>query len=657
MADRNPQSRFARYAWAVLLACIPVIVWGAFVRASNSGDGCGSHWPLCDGQVVPTPKNVKLVIEFTHRMMSGIFGFLVLGLVIGAFRAFARGHAVRKAAVASLAFTIIEALIGMLLVRYGWVGRDASAARAIVMGLHLANTFFLLGSLALTAVWASGVKSPRLKGQGAVAWGIAFALVGLTLLAVSGAVAALGDTLYPAKSIVHGIEQDLSPTAHFLIRLRVLHPLLAAAMGLYMILIAGLVSYLRPSEEVKRYARGIGALFLLQVFAGFFNFLMLAPIWMQLAHLFLADVVWIYTILLAGAALADGVPQAELSTGPAVTQRATWKDYVALTKPRVISLLLFTTLAAMFIAQPGWPGLWLLIAVGIGGYMAAGAANTFNMVIERDLDVKMARTASRPTVTERISSRDALVFGFTLAALSFALLWGAANMLAAVLAFAGLVFYVIVYTLYLKRRTWQNIVIGGAAGAFPPLVGWAAVHNDLSALAWTLFAIIFVWTPVHFWALALLIKEDYAAAGVPMLPVVRGDRYTAAQIGLYTVVTVLVSALPLLLAGVGWVYLAGALLLNLFLARLAYRLYIQPDRPRASSLFHFSMLYLALLFLALALDRSMHLRNPLWGQPRAVIHAESARSASNSASDSKLPESIMNRLTYAESSGYAYIVP
>jgi protoheme IX farnesyltransferase len=382
-------------------------------------------------------------------------------------------------------------------------------------------------------------------------------------------------------------------------------------MGLYLILIAGLVSHLRPSATVKLYAQRIGVLFLVQVFAGFFNFLLLAPIWIQLIHLLLADVVWIYVVLLAAAALAEGVPQAELAKDVVpITGKASWKDYLALTKPRVISLLLFTTLAAMFIAAPGWPGFWLLAAVAVGGYMAAGAANTFNMVIERDLDGKMTRTSSRPTVTQKISSRNALMFGFLLTAGSFGLLWLAANLLAAVLAFAGLVFYVIVYTLFLKRRTWQNIVIGGAAGAFPPLVGWAAVHNDLSALAWYLFAIIFVWTPVHFWALALLIKEEYAAAGVPMLPVVRSERFTVSQIALYTAITVAASALPFLLPGVGWIYLVGVVLLNAYLVVKSAQLYRAPDRPRASSLFHYSMLYLALLFLFLAIDRSMNLQNP-----------------------------------------------
>jgi protoheme IX farnesyltransferase len=217
----------------------------------------------------------------------------------------------------------------------------------------------------------------------------------------------------------------------------------------------------------------------------------------------------------------------------------------------------------------------------------------------------MERTASRPTVTEKIHPRDALWFAFGLEAFSFGLLWFTSNLLAATLALAGLVVYVIVYTLLLKRRTWSNIVIGGAAGAFPPLVGWAAASDNLSPLAWLLFALIFVWTPVHFWALALLIKDDYAKAGVPMLPVVKGDRYTVVQIGWYAVVTAAISLAPVLLHEAGWIYGLAALTLNGLLLRGCARLLQTIDRPRASSLFHYSMLYLALLFLALAVDTSV----------------------------------------------------
>lgn len=260
------------------------------------------------------------------------------------------------------------------------------------------------------------------------------------------------------------------------------------------------------------------------------------------------------------------------------TERATWRDYFWLTKPRVISLLLFTTLAAMFIAAGGWPGLGLFLVVFVGGYMAAGSANVFNMVIDRDIDGRMKRTAQRPTVTHKISSRDATLFATVLMLLSFVLLWWGANLTTALLAMAGLGWYVLVYTLYMKRRFWSNIVIGGAAGAFPPLVGWAAVTGELSLFAWYLFLIIFFWTPVHFWALSLMIKDDYAAVGVPMLPVVRGERETAYQIGLYAILTTVITLVPVLMGELRWVYLLAALLLNGWLLLYSWRLYQTLER-------------------------------------------------------------------------------
>jgi protoheme IX farnesyltransferase len=281
------------------------------------------------------------------------------------------------------------------------------------------------------------------------------------------------------------------------------------------------------------------------------------------------------------------------------------KDYIALTKPRVISLLLFTTVLAMYLPEGQWPHWTMVLWVTIGGYMAAGAANTFNMVIERDLDLAMERTASRPTVDRRISVKHALIFGVILAVGSFAVLTLAANVLAALLAWAGLAFYVLIYTLVLKRRTWQNIVIGGAAGSFPPLVGYAAVAGELNLYAWMLFALVFMWTPVHFWALAILIKEDYAKAGVPMLPVVKGERATVVQITIYAFLTALVSVIPLFQQAVGMVYIIGAGVLNLILVAQSIQLMRHTDKPRARALFKYSMAYLALMFIVLAIDRGM----------------------------------------------------
>ena len=613
------RNRFATFAWFVLLYNVAVIVFGGFVRASFSGDGCGSHWPGCGGEIIPSLWDAKKAIEFSHRVMSAIDGLLVLILVGWAFRNWRRGGtALRSSRIAAAIFwasavalvlVAFEAMIGRGLVLTGWVAYDKSLGRAILQSVHLANTFLLLGALSLVWAWSRGAKLPNWKGQSGVVWALGIGFVGMLLLGVSGAVTALGDNLFPVSSSSQAVIDSLDPTKHFLVRLRILHPLIAGSVGLYLLLIAGVLGNLRPSERVKRLARTVASILLAQIALGLVNVWLKAPIPLQMLHLLVADLMWISFVLLAVEAVAEDVPRAEPAVAPdppAVPLRgmALVKAYTLLTKPRVISLLLFTTLTAMFMAAGGWPGFWLFLAVAVGGYMSAGAANSINMVLERDLDQLMARTSKRPTVTQHISANAALRFGFALAIGSFATLWVAANLLTAMLALAGLVFYVVVYTLLLKRRTWHNIVIGGAAGAFPPLVGWAAVTGDIGPFAWTLFGIIFMWTPVHFWALALLIKDDYAKAGVPMLPVVKGERSTVLQIGLYAILTALVTALPLVQKEAGTLYLWTAVLLNLLLLVRCHQLIRSPDRPHAVTLYKYSMVYLALLFLLLAVDRA-----------------------------------------------------
>ncbi len=281
----------------------------------------------------------------------------------------------------------------------------------------------------------------------------------------------------------------------------------------------------------------------------------------------------------------------------------TVRDYVALTKPRVVVLLEVITVFSMVMAARGWPGLGLTAATVAGGWLAAGGAHAVNCWFDRDIDASMGRTRTRPIPAGRIQPASALIFGVALGVASFALLSIAVNLLAAALALAAMLFYVLVYTMWLKRSSIQNIVVGGAAGAFPPLVGWAAVQGRISLTALFLFAVVFYWTPPHFWALALLIRRDYAAATVPMLPVVVGERETRKQILLFTAVLVLVTAMPLLAGSFGYVYLAGAALLDagfLLTAALAVR---TPSARAARRVFYYSMLYLALLFAVMAIDR------------------------------------------------------
>ncbi len=285
---------------------------------------------------------------------------------------------------------------------------------------------------------------------------------------------------------------------------------------------------------------------------------------------------------------------------PASRTRQLASDYIELTKPKVQSLLLLTTITTMYVA--GDPSPLLVALTCLGGYLSAGGAGAVNHWFDRDIDALMARTAQRPIPSGRISPRAALTFGCLLAALSLVELSVAVNPLAAGLSFAGFLGYVFVYTVWLKRRTPQNIVIGGAAGAVPPLVGWAAVRGSVSGLAVILFFIVFFWTPPHFWALSLLMKDEYKKVGVPMLPVVRGEAETRRQILLYSVLLYAVTQLPFCAGGLGGIYLVASLVLGLGFVGGAVRLYRRADRRSALQLYLFSLAYLALLFCAMVAD-------------------------------------------------------
>jgi protoheme IX farnesyltransferase len=317
----------------------------------------------------------------------------------------------------------------------------------------------------------------------------------------------------------------------------------------------------------------------------------IASWWLRPLHLALAAVAFAATVLTT-ARLYRGARPAPVA----------WRDYVSLTKPRIMSLLLLTGAAGMFVGAQGMPDPGLLAATMVGLGLACGGASALNHVLDRDIDRSMGRTARRPVADGRVSPELALEFGLALSALSFVLLASVVNVLAACLALVGNLFYVLVYTRWLKRSTPQNIVIGGAAGAVPPLVGWAAATGNLALPALYLFLIVFFWTPPHFWALALLIKRDYEAARIPMLPVVRGERETARQILLYTVGLVALTLVPVLTGTFGPIYLAAAVLLGARFVQLAWSLWQELTPRRAGVLFHYSLAYLALLFVAMAID-------------------------------------------------------
>jgi heme o synthase len=330
---------------------------------------------------------------------------------------------------------------------------------------------------------------------------------------------------------------------------------------------------------------------LLPSVAALVSFLAAALVTGRPSHLALAGVAFA-AALVAGAGCFRGEPVA----------RASWRDYLTLTKPRIMTLLLLTGAAGMFVGARGVPPLGTFFVAMGGLALACGGASALNHVLDRDLDRLMERTDQRPVAEQRVTPARALEFGLALSAFSFVLLASLVNLLTAVLALLGNLFYVLVYTRWLKRTTPQNIVIGGAAGAVPPLVGWAAATGNLTVPAVFLFLIVFFWTPPHFWALALLIKRDYEAARIPMLPVVRGERETARQIVCYSVLLVAVTLLPFAWQTVGVVYLAAALVLGAAFLRLAWRLRRETTPLRARALFRFSLVYLALLFVLMAID-------------------------------------------------------
>lgn len=302
-----PISKFARYAWGVLLYNLLVILWGAYVRATGSGAGCGSHWPLCNGEVIPRSPEIATLIEFTHRITSALSFVLVVILFILALRIYQRDSRVRRGAIFSLVFIVTEALVGAGLVLFEWVAQDASLGRALAMAVHLLNTFLLLAALSLTAWWAS---VGEIGGLSHLGWGsvwLGVGLLGLLALGVSGALTALGDTLFPAATFREGMVQDFSATAHFLIRLRLSHPTLAIATGVYLVLLAAFVRKRVPDKRVSDLSKALTVAFLVQLGIGSVNVLLLAPVWLQLVHLFFADLTWILLVLLVAATLSARV--------------------------------------------------------------------------------------------------------------------------------------------------------------------------------------------------------------------------------------------------------------------------------------------------------------------------------------------------------------
>lgn len=635
----DEMTRVYRLALATLLVTLALIVVGSLARLHPAGTGCGNEWPLCNGQIIP-PLEWSALVEVAHRILAVSVLLLAGATTVAACVTPDASARVRALAVSGLAVLLLQIVVGGL--------TAVLAAPALIAVLHLTAAMLFVGlALATTLAAAAQRGSP---GQAAAVepWPVPNLDRRLAIIATAGAVIALFLVVFGASTSAGGAAPcatwPMCEQPEFGSAPRVTVHLGYQATALLGALAAGsaLLAAYRGGSGAR--VRALAMLAVLVVVAQtVLNAVGAAggnPAWVTTPQLFLATLLWAtmagLTLIawstpipagrgipapLAPAGNTRG-PQEELllpgSSGamavaaPALTMAAplpAWAsakqviaDYVALTKPGIMSLLLTTTFCAMLIAERGLPPLWLVVVTLLGGVLASGGASVLNCYIDRDIDGEMSRTRNRAIVAGRVSPQAALIYGVTLSTVAVLMLGFWVNWLAAMLALAGNLFYVFIYTLWLKRSTPYNIVIGGAAGAAPPLVGWAAVTGDLSPLAWGLFLIIFAWTPPHFWALALLKQGEYTRAAVPMLPVVRGELETRRQILFYTVILAL-GCVALTPFGLGWIYLVGAIVLNgLFLA-YAVLLYRKPSKRAARQMFFYSLWYLAGIFAVAVIDR------------------------------------------------------
>ena len=586
-------TRFRRLAVVTIAATFVLIAVGGLVRATDSGLGC-PDWPRCFGKLVP-PAELHAWIEHSHRLIASVVMALVAWLVVAAWRT-GQDRVVRRASVAALVMVLSQAVIGAFVV---WWKLEAESVT-----LHLATALALVALLiyiGFRARWPA--DRSRRQGQDRRFVRLVAAGAGLTYLqmlvgsTVTGYHAGLA---YPLNVLL----PDLGPSVA---RIQLLHRTLAVLVGALVVatfLVARRTQRAHPTvTRLAGYAAGLVAV---QIGLGVANVANRLSALTVVPHLAVGALLWgtLFALLLH-ADRFSGVPgrdPAEPEPAPARSARQSATAYFLLTKPRIIELLLVTTVPTMFIAARGVPSPWLMAATLFGGALSAASANVLNCYLDRDIDALMRRTARRPLPTHRVEPADALRFGLVLGVGGFLWLWTLVNLLSAVLATSAILFYVFVYTIGLKRRSTQNIVIGGAAGAVPVLVGWSAVTGRVDLPALVLFAIIFYWTPPHFWALSLRFKDDYAAAGVPMLPVVRGAKETSTQILYYTVLLVAVTLLLYPAGRMGAVYLAAAVALGGAFIWRALELRRDLTGRRAIRLFSFSNTYLALLFCAMAVD-------------------------------------------------------
>ncbi len=656
MSQQPPEGAqlYRRVAMIAAGLCVGLIALGGYVRIQGAGMGCSDHWPLCNGRLFPNLADPLEVLEWSHRWVAVMVSTAIAALAFIGWRRHRDDPFLRNPALLALVLLVLQVLLGAVTVRL-W-----NAAPSVV--IHLVNAMVLLAVL-VAAVLRSG---ERLKGDGGTPGSgpnsavivPAFALV----LVFFGALVANYDAgLYCLGFPLCG--GSVWPPEALLGRLQWVHRLLAF-LFLGHVLGVAFKSRRLDGAGISEYRQAtwtLVGLTLLQIGVGAAMMLQMMPSGLRAVHLLVGSLVWVAALVVAfrarrlgGAAMVAGdLAIGRLGDSPAAPALAARRDsafeppngqtseptlespnrpiaqssspspslladLITLTKPRIISLLLLTTVLPMFITDQGLPSPLLVLWVVLGGYLMAGGANTVNMWFDRDIDTLMSRTRLRPIPSGRIPALAALAFGLAQGGLAFWIFWTQVNPLSAWLAFSGYLFYIFVYTVWLKRLSPQNIVIGGAAGAFPPLVGWTAMTGSLDLTAIYLFAIIFFWTPPHFWALALIKRHEYANAGVPMMPVVQGERWTKIQMLAYTLMLIPLTVMPSVFGALGLFYGVAALALGGRLLWYSVRVLREAGvTPTAWKMYKFSLLYLALLFVAMGVDRAVPFGH---GFERSEIH-------------------------------------
>jgi protoheme IX farnesyltransferase len=618
-------TRFQKLAALTLGTAILLVIVGVIVRATDSGLGC-PDWPFCHGRLLPPIDDAKAWIEWTHRTIAAIIGFEILGLAVLAVRHHRDQPSLLWPSIAAVGLVGFQAWLGRETVRLGNSGESVTA--------HLTAALLLVALLVFLTVRAgfparlgpSGSGSGRTGSQRFTLLAAFTTLATFALLLFGSQVTATDSALvFPDWPLMGG---TFVPALTDATSAHVLHRWVAAVVGLIVAVVAVVAWRTRRDRPtIARVAVVAAVLYAIQVVVGGLQVMTGLSGWSQTLHLGLGAVIFALYVGLAVTSFYDA-RTAGVGTGRGAetgldvpggqgrathTTRDSIRAYIALTKPRIIELLLVTTVPAMVLATRWVPGLdwgdWgrLVVWTLIGGTLAAGSANAINCYLDRDIDGLMIRTRRRPLPTHEVEPERAVIFGIVLGVVSFIVMAWFVNLLAAFLTLLAIGFYVVVYTMLLKRSTTQNIVIGGAAGALPPVIGWAAVTGNVGVPALILFALVFYWTPPHFWALSLRIRKDYAAAGVPMLPVVRGIPETTRQIALYTLLMVAISLLLWPVARMGLVYLGAAVGLGAVFIWQAYALWRRGASEEASTqgaikLYKYSISYLSLLFLAVAVD-------------------------------------------------------